>query len=192
MEDKIQIGCPNCGAILSVKMVPGIESKSVTCPVCKKNAPFVNYKTKTASNDDDHTQYPGEENAYHKDEGETQVNLGANYTLGTLRHGSTTYRLTMGINIVGRKAGDSKANVQLPCTNRRMSREHLIIEIKRVPGSGLVHYVSLYKEQVNPTHVGSSLLEYGDKIVLKHNDVIKLPDMDLRFEIPDEEGTELI
>ncbi len=60
-----------------------------------------------------------------------------------------------------------------------------------MPGRGLVHYVYINKEQVNPTYIGNCQLEYGDRLVLNHNDIIKLPDMELRFELPDEEGTEL-
>ena len=32
-----KIKCPCCGAILSIKPVPGIEGKNVKCPVCNSN-----------------------------------------------------------------------------------------------------------------------------------------------------------
>ncbi len=189
MEEKIKIGCPNCGAILEVKAMQGIEDKNVTCPVCRKSSPYANFKRKSLPAGDEHTQYPDADKTDYK-EGETKMNTEASYALGTIRHGDTTFRLAMGSNIVGRKANGSKAHVQLTCTGKRMSREHLVIEVKKVQGVGIVHYVSLYKAQVNPTRVGNSMLEYGDKIVLKNHDIIKLPDMDVRFEIPDTEGTE--
>jgi hypothetical protein len=66
-----------------------------------------------------------------------------------------------------------------------------VIEVKRVPAKGYVHYVSLYKEKVNPTYVEDELLQYGDCLVLSHGDVIKLPDVTFKFEIPDEDATEI-
>lgn len=44
MDDIIQIRCPFCRAILSVKNQPKIESKNVTCPVCKHKYPFPQFK----------------------------------------------------------------------------------------------------------------------------------------------------
>ncbi len=71
-----------------------------------------------------------------------------------------------------------------------MSREHIVIEVKKLPVKGFVHYVSLYKEKVNKTSIGNEPLLYGDCVVLNHGDIIKLPDATLRFEIPDGEETD--
>ena len=71
-----------------------------------------------------------------------------------------------------------------------MSREHLVLEVKKVIGKGFVHYASLYKEKVNETMINNELLEYGDSIVLKSGDKLRLPDATIVFEIPDDEGTE--
>ena len=54
----------------------------------------------------------------------------------------------------------------------------------------VAHYLSLYKEKVNKTFVGNEPLVYGDCIILNHGDIIKLPDADLRFEIPNEDDTD--
>lgn len=192
MENLIKIWCPICGSVLSVQPQPGIESKSVTCPVCKNRSAFTQFK-KIYTNDeqteypdqDDHTRYENGENT----EGPSN---GVNWTLGkiTVPSLNISYQLKPGKNVIGRKATGSSAQCQIPCPSKRMSREHLIIEIKKVPGKGFVHYASLYKEQVNATFVGKNQLEYGDCIVLKDKDVIKLPDIEVRFIIPDEEGTE--
>ena len=72
-----------------------------------------------------------------------------------------------------------------------MSREHLVIEIKKIPGKGFVHCASLYKEKVNPTFIGQNKLEYGDCVILHHRDLIRLPDVEARFEIPDNEATDI-
>ncbi|MCD8291354.1 MAG: FHA domain-containing protein [Prevotella sp.] len=179
MIDRIKIGCPKCGAILEVKYESGIEGKFVTCPVCKKNSPFSSFKkiVNNNNNQGDHTI----------------VNAGnENYTLGELHviSSSIKFRLNPGRNIIGRKSSSSSATFQLPCTSKRMSREHLVIEVKKVPGKGYVHHVSLNKEHVNPTYIGNTLLEYGDKLVLNDRDIIHLPDMDIRFEIPDSDKTD--
>ncbi len=191
MEEYLQIGCPKCGTILSVKYQYGIESKTVTCPVCKKNTPFVNFRRIVAKNGDDHTQYPGEEETHYETD-KTTPNDAPNFTLGKIvvPSANLSFQLQVGKNIIGRRANGSSAHVQIPTTTKRMSREHLVIEVKKVAGKGFVHYLSLNKQQVNPTFIGNVPLEYGDKIVLKHLDTIKLPDMEVRFEIPDEEGTE--
>lgn len=43
MTDFIQIKCPCCGAVLKVKHQDGLERASITCPVCKSKARFVDY-----------------------------------------------------------------------------------------------------------------------------------------------------
>ncbi len=182
MENVIKIGCPVCGTILTVQNQADIICKSVTCPVCNKRSPFVNFKRIADNAHDEPTQYP-----------DPLTSDSENFTLGRLvvPGSDLSFKLQLGKNVIGRKAAGSSVQIQIPCTNKRMSREHLVIEIKRVPQKGFVHYASLNKRQVNPTYIGHVMLEYGDKIVLKHNDIIKLPDREVRFEIPDEEGTEL-
>ena len=61
MDEIIQIKCPFDGAVLSVKNQPGIESKNVTCPICKHKYPFTQFKrvTSNVNNNDPDTEYPG-------------------------------------------------------------------------------------------------------------------------------------
>lgn len=193
MENLIKIGCPICGSVLSVQSQPGIESKSVTCPVCTNRSPFIKFK-KIASYDE-HTEYPDHDDhtQYGNNEDTEGPIAGVNWTLGKfyIPSQNISYQLKPGKNIIGRKANGSSAQFQITCPSKRMSREHLIIEIKKVPGKGFVHYASLYKEQVNATFIGNNQLEYGDCLVLNDKDIIKLPDVECRFIIPDEDGTEL-
>lgn len=192
METLIKIGCPVCGSVLSVQPQPGIESKNVTCPVCKTRSPYTKFKKIISS--DEHTEYPDLDGHSQNGDGEGTEgpNVGVNWTLGkfTVPSLNISYQLKPGKNIIGRKATGSSAQCQIPCPSKRMSREHLIIEIRKVPGKGFVHYASLYKEHVNATFVGKNQLEYGDCFVLNDKDIIKLPDVEGRFIIPDEEGTE--
>lgn len=228
-ENILKIKCSFCGAVLAVKKQPGIESKFLTCPVCKRKAAFRSYKIIDGAGgagfrsgsrggyDDDPTRYPagGRSTGYEdgptqygggSDETEpaeygrggqfdrkTEVNLNSNWTLGRLNVAETgqAYQLKPGRNVIGRKAQTSSADFQIAATaDKRMSREHLLIEVKKVPGKGFVHYVSLFKEQCNPTQVGHEMLMYGDCLILHHGDRLRLPGVTVKFEIPDGDGTE--
>lgn len=203
MDGIIQIKCPFDGALLSVKNQLGIETKNVTCPICKHKYPFTQFKrvTPTSNNDDPDTEYPsgdectnydGEYTRYGGEE-KTEIGKHPNYTLGkvTVLGKGVSYQLRPGRNIIGRKGQKSEAGFQIDTADKRsMSREHIVIDVKKLPLKGFVHYVSLYKEKVNKTFIGNEPLLYGDCIVLNHGDIIKLPDATLRFEIPDGEETD--
>lgn len=175
----IKIKCPYCGAILAVKKTAGMETKSLTCPVCKESSPYTTFKQIVDKKQEEHTQ----------------VNETPNYTLGQLKgidSNTQMFRLKVGKNIIGRKATASTADFQISTgESKRLSREHLIIEVKKVPGRGFVHFASLYKMKSNATFINDEQLEYGDCVVLQHGDILKLPDVSLKFEIPDDEGTDL-
>lgn len=191
-----KIKCPCCGAILAVKMQPGIENKTITCLVCKESSPFKSYKVVIDKKSDEHTEYPDkgyDEHTSYSSSEDTNMRSGLNFTLGRLQVlnlPTSAYRLKTGRNVIGRKASASTADFQIPVEGKRMSREHLVIEVKKVQGKGFVHYASLYKQKVNETLINQERLEFGDCIVLKHGDTIKLPDATITFEIPDDEGTE--
>ncbi len=194
MENEIiKIKCSSCGAVLAVKNQSGIENKKLTCPVCKESAPFKNFKpvAERKVNDasaEEHTSYGGVGNTSAQNTASEQ-----NFTLGILKMSAgsnMSFRLNTGRNVIGRKASSSGASIQIPTDSLRLSREHLVIEVKKVQGKGFVHYVSLAKERVNDTYVNNELVEFGDCTILKHGDLIKLPDTTLIFEIQDGEATE--
>lgn len=197
MDSKIlRIKCPDCGAVLNVKYLAGIENKVVKCPVCKQSAPFYQFKKLDAVVEDSETQYPeGKSGESTQFSDKNNVADSPNFSIGTLKLvGSTLapFRLKPGRNVVGRKSDASSADILIDTAgSRRMSREHLLIEVKKVQGKGFVHYVSLFKEKVNNSYLNQTLIEYGDCMVLKSGDMLKLPDADLMFEIPDGDATEL-
>lgn len=195
MNDIIQIKCPFCGAVLSVKRIPGIENKSVTCPICKQTNSFSHYVSGTTGavgathgapqqqggfggQADDATQY-----------GPMNLSIGRLILLGS----GLSYQLKPGKNEVGRKSANSSVDFQIDTgEHRRMSRNHLTVDVVKEPHKGFVHYVALSKENVNPTTVNGNPLLFGvDKVILSHGAVISLPDAELRFELPDDEATEL-
>ena len=195
MDDIIKIKCPYCGSVLSVKNQIGIESKSVTCPICKQKSPFMDFKKVIDKSNDESTQYPGddEKTSYKtSSDPKTEIGSGLNFTLGKLKvlPSGPSFQLQPGKNIIGRRATHSSADFQIPTEgSKRLSREHLVIEIKKVQGKGFVHYASLCKQKVNRTLIGNEPLEFGDCIVLNDGDIIKLPDVNVKFEIPDDEAT---
>ena len=192
-ESIIKIKCPHCGVTLKLNSnIPGLEQKSITCPVCKEKSPFTAYKH-VREEAEPGTQYGGSERTQYGGEGPTHYGGTKNTQLGyllTLTAAAERYPLQMGRNVVGRKAEGSSATVQVVSSNR-LSREHLVIEAKEVPGKGLVHYASLYKERCNATFVNDVRLEFGDCVILRSGDLLRLPDTVLRFEINDEPHTGL-
>ena len=201
MSEIIQIKCPTCSAILKVKPIPNIETRSITCPVCKQKNLFTDFVQITQKKTSDETSYASgkqeEPTSYagsKTSREETQVGEQPNYTLGRLMlvSSSQSFQLKSGRNIVGRKASNSTADIQIPFPpdQKRTSRAHLLIEVKKVPAKGYQHVISLCKEKVNPTFVNGTQLLFGDKVVLKSKDLIRLPDgADLLFTIPDEDET---
>ncbi len=181
MEEIIKIKCPFDGAVLSVKNFPGIENKSVTCPICKHKYPFSQFKRVVEKPQDveetDHTQLPS-----------------VNYHIGKLLHveSGASYNLRPERNVIGRKSLKSTADFMLDTGDKRaMSRSHLVVEVKRDPVKGFVHYVSLFKEQVNKTSINNMPLLYGDCVILENGAVLHLPDGTLKFRILDDDETDL-
>lgn len=182
MDEIIKIKCPFDGAVLSVKNFPGIESKSVTCPICKHKYPFTQFKKvdakpqPAAPEAEDHTALPT-----------------LNFSIGRLVHLETgaAYTLKPGRNVIGRKASNSTADIMLDTgLMRGLSRSHLVVEVKKEPLKGYVHYASLAKERVNETRVNNMPLLYGDCVILEDGAQLKLPDCTLSFRLPDGEATE--
>lgn len=195
--DTIKIKCPFCGAVLTVRPQPGMDNKNVTCPVCKQKNTFKSFKQVDTKSIADHSEtcYPdGKRKDYDRgDDGKTEIG-GMNFIIGRISVPASgiSYQLKPGRNVIGRKASKSEADFGIDTgANRSMSREHIVIDVRKVPAKGFVHYVSLYKEKVNPTYVGRTQLQFGDSIVLNDGDMIRLNDTILRFEIPDEEATEI-
>lgn len=199
MNEIIQIKCPFCGAVLSVKNIPDINKKNVTCPICKQTNRFVNYKSVTRDTDEE--SKGNGNNAFNPkriygNESNDATQYGPmNFTIGKLKLDSSdlSYQLKLGKNEVGRKSKNSSVDFQIDTgESRRMSRNHLVIEVVKENYKGYVHYISLSKENVNPTTVNGNPMCYGvDKVILNNGAIIKLPDAELRFIIPDEEATEL-
>ena len=169
MEQLIQIK-HRCGALLALKLVPGIEKKNITCPVCHKTEPFSEYKV-----------CGGAAGVGGPDKEETDMDENTELALahldvinGAMR---SRYDLKEGRNVIGRMSSSS-AGVDLAIdtgSNKHISRKHLIIDVV-VNANGPVFKVSLSKKEVNNTYVNNELMLYGDCIYLKPGSCIQLPD----------------
>lgn len=194
-QNNIHIKCPHCGAVLSVKDEPGLNEKSTTCPVCKQKSRIKDFE-RIAVGQQERTELPTEVPGMKKgnEDPRTSVNMGS-FTLGKLfiQPNGPTYQLHTGRNIIGRKHDMGEhADFEIQTNSKRMSRLHLVIEVKKIPDKGFVNYVSLYGQKANATFVGNNRLEVGDCLVLNVGDIIQLPDqpdIKVRFEIPDGEET---
>lgn len=197
----MNIKCPHCGKILLIKQQITDFSRVITCPVCKESSALSNFRILDNNRQlpqGDHTQYGGQGSKTDLNDSthfnETQIpghtNYG-NYIIGSLTNIGTPqaspYKLKTGKNIVGRAwPGNSMTNIEIPTPGKnRMSREHLIIEVKEVTGKGIVHYASLYKQNVNPTFINKERLMFGDCVILRDGDLIDLPDASLKFTLDD-------
>lgn len=193
-ENIVRIRCPYCRKLLAVEKQPGIETKTVTCPVCKKRNPFTAFE-KVEINQD-RTIYPGQNRNMGQDSNSDETIKGNLFSgkigkLVLVNDRNTVFKLSIGRNVLGRLSQSSHADIQIPTDDRnRMSREHLVIEVKEIPGKGFNHYVSLYKQKLNPTFISGEKLEFGDRVILKDNDIIELPDVKLKFIIPDIDKTD--
>lgn len=190
MENITIIKCPNCGKRLRANLRTQNMDVNISCPVCKISSPLKSFEQIIDQQQTEHTEYPNNEE---------RTQLGPNVVnniIGQLKVLNTTlspFPLNMGRNVIGRKAKSSTADIQIPIQieeRSRTSREHLIIDVDKVNGKGIVHYLSLYpKGKMNETLFNGEKLSNADRVILKNNDIITLPDVKLVFEIPDEEGT---
>ena len=101
------------------------------------------------------------------------------------------HQLRPGVNVVGRMATTTTANIQIPdiTGNNRMSREHLVINVVQEYG-GFAHYATLYKPGVNMTYVRNMPLVYGQQVPLYSGDLIMFPNETVRFEIVSQNSDE--
>lgn len=198
MNGIIQLKCPFCGAPARIQKDPLMEKKSYACVNCRRRYPFAQWKKvstisvsgqpTTIQSNDSHS--PVTDN----DDGCTRYSV-FNLTIGMLMLVGTniSYQLKLGANVIGRKSKNSTVDFAIETGEERsMSRKHLLIEVVKEPVKGYVHYASLCKNNVNPTTVNGRELSYGiDRVVLNDGAIIKLPDAELRFEIPDEDATRI-
>lgn len=180
--ETMKIKCPNCGAILIVKKVPGMESKSVPCSVCKVTNPFVKFtEVKEQSYDPEDTELKKKKTT--KDDTDEED---TDFEKEALLYDTSTqkrYMLKDGLNLVGRKTykKESVADVPIETLVKYFSRSHFYVDVLRY---GVDLKLKMYlAENKNDTFVNSERIEKGEKIILQEGDVIKCSSLELKVVI---------
>lgn len=195
-DNKILVKCPNCSQRLNINVVPGLANKKLTCPACKEVSPFSSFILlqkspapaapqggQAMSDDAGRTQIVAN-NVSHEDSSRTMVAANVNGRVGrfiAVAGNLAPMQLKEGRNILGRENSTAAVDIALPAQYKYVSRQHLIIDVKRT-AIGYVHTVMLCKSEVNRTYVNSMQLAYGDQVILNDGDIVKLPDLSLRFD----------
>lgn len=180
MNDIMSVKCPWCTAVLKIKYVPGIEGKKIKCPVCGQTSPFPDFTVVDGAALLKPNPNPVQRPTPKPVGGEATQIAGAGALVDTAT--GMRYPLKEGRNIVGRKAVGSQADVSIDTRGMmRMSRKHLLIDVKRKPNGQYAYQVSLAQSLVNPTSVNKQLLQYGDVVYITDGATLDLPDCTLRF-----------
>lgn len=194
---EIKIKCPTCGKILRLQDNPNINNATYTCPVCKEkhkvgeSERFVEKPKTTASEE---TQYgpssqkqaTGEETQYvssaryQTNPDETRIYTAPEPKIGVLMDTlGRTYKLRVGVNSIGRKATTSPATVQIDTTDRTMSRNHAIIEVRNAGGQ-MIHILKNGANK-NPSFHNGTLIGPSDQLILNNGDRVKFGCTELTF-----------
>ena len=190
--DQLTIKCPHCGRILNVPNQPGIEKAVVVCSNCKEKSRFVDcqpviLKQKTVDNDA--TQYGPGAGPSAGDETVTPADMAQEMKqakpgkLIVVRTGSV-YPLQVGNNTIGRAANSSQATIQIPdiTERRQMSRSHAIVDVTVLADGNTRHTLRNWQNQ-NATLIDGTEVTNDDRIVLRNGQIIRMGDIDLRFEM---------
>lgn len=168
--EKIRIQCPSCGAILETFDNPANYEKNVTCPNCNNRGKFSSFKRLT--------------NSLAKVSDTTIVKPMGKDTIGILTDVYTgkRYSLKEGRNIIGRITYKTPplATIPIITDNRKMSRSHLIIDV--IQGAdGRYHSYASNSSNKNATTINGKVLEDGDKVSLRNQDVLSLAETKLIY-----------
>lgn len=203
MSEKIIIKCPKgCGYETTVDFKEDLLKKPLRCPNCKRSSPFTEWMSvePVVPEEPIDPEVPVvPEEPVGSDGSVAPLSpvipvAPSSETLGRVEMLSTGAFcfLRPGKNIIGREASSSAADIQIPDVTgkRRMSREHLVIEVNTENGY-TQYYAYLYKPQVATTFVNDVELQYEKKTLLKDGDVIRFYYEALRIHIPaqDEDHT---
>lgn len=181
MEEK-RITCPQCHAALKVKNSKNEEYKQITCPRChtQLRVHFPRSAQQSAGNG-------GGGGAFN--DGRTRLPYGGLFPMGpqqpqgpqphsrqlrpVLIVNGQNYSLRMGQNIIGRQSPASAATIQIPTTDRTMSRAHSLVNVTLLPNGALHTELQNFKN-INDTMVNGQLVGKSDTVVLTAGSQIRM------------------
>ena len=186
-----RVKCPNCNAVLEVKNSKDEVVKQIICPQCKA---LLEVKFPPQ-------QKPLEAHTVLVPPRPNPIADGAT-VLGGSPSGATVlgspqqavskslklvfngidYPLAEGQNIIGRQASTSKASIQLPTSDRYMSRQHCSIQVSTLPDGSKKAVLTNYQNK-NATLVNGSSIQDGDQIRLQDGDQIAMGHTTVTFKM---------
>lgn len=152
MEIK-KVKCPQCGQILQVKNSKDEDVKSFFCPSCNASL-SVRFHEKE---DKSRTRIPNE--------------LKKSISLPFLISTGQIFQLSIGRNIVGRKADSSVADIQIKTDDRLISRHHALITVGQDPSGRYCAKLTNYKNK-NLTRVNGLDIVGQDEVILEEGSTI--------------------
>ncbi len=172
-HQSVEIICPQCHVRLSVTNSKNEEVKRIKCPNCGKQ---IDIPFKRHVREDGETQLGGVPTG-----GETQLPpVSVSRKKAYLEFNGVRYNLEIGRNTIGRKAKTSNADIQLETDDLYMSRQHAIINVRRLPNGGITTSVT-NDQNKNATTVNGMELAKADEIVLNDGDQIKMGETTVFF-----------
>ena len=169
----VEIICPQCHVRLSVTNSKNEEVKRIKCPNCGKQ---IDIRFKRPVQEDGATVLGGIPSG-----GETQLGpVSVSRKKAYLEFNGVRYNLEIGRNAIGRKAKTSSADVQIDTDDRYMSRQHVVINVRRLPDGSIKCDISNDKNK-NSTRVNNYTLGPDDAIVLHDGDRITMGDTTITF-----------
>ncbi|GBU07013.1 hypothetical protein AwDysgo_03440 [Bacteroidales bacterium] len=172
----ISIRCPNCAIGLKVdesKLPSHLES--FNCPKCKKPIPvsLLSSSDSSVQNDPDTVLLSA---------ASMPQKTGRLLVLDGATSQAQTINLREGINIIGRQTATSDNPTAINTSDKLMSREHLLIEIKKDGKDNFIHQLSDNKSK-NKTLYKGTYLDSEEVVVLQDGDQIQIGQTALRFNI---------
>lgn len=187
-----RVKCPQCNVVLDVKNSENEEVKQISCPSCNTllQIRFASQQKPIEA----HTFLEAPQNDSSSDSGETLLAAGASgatelvksdsqaHSHAELLFDAISYPLKEGQNIVGRKGNTSKATVQIDTADRYMSRQHIAIEVTKMPEGILKAVLSNYQNK-NQTSVDGQPINGGDAIRLTDGNAITMGHTKVTFKL---------
>ncbi|OCW95508.1 hypothetical protein A9168_02275 [Macellibacteroides sp. HH-ZS] len=168
----ISIKCPYCRVRLKIdeSKIPA-HLNAFNCPRCKKPISVSLLHQYKIVSDNEETQYIQKSN-------NTKATL---TVLADACTPSQSFQLRTGINIIGRKNGNtSEAKIEIETNDKLMSREHIKIEVVQYNNAEYNYLLSDYDSK-NQTRHNSHYLETGEIIVLRNKDEIEIGNTKIQF-----------
>lgn len=167
----ISLKCPFCQIKLKVneeKLPPDIST--FKCPKCSRQIPVSLLNTSSGLPDSSDTVLFTL----------AKTGVGRIAVLADSNTPEQVFPLHEGIISIGRRSSTTDVTFRIETKDKLMSRNHIIIEVKKDSKGGYKHYLSDNNSK-NRTLYNNKYLDDGEVVVLSDNDMIVIGRTSLRF-----------